>query len=76
MAKVYLPKFGLTMEEGTISEWFVAVGDSVAVGDVLCEVETDKITNKVESKVAGTVTAILVQAEETAAVQACIAVIE
>ena len=76
MANVSMPKFGLTMTEGTITEWFVKVGDKVNVGDPLCEVETDKLTNKIEAKVAGTVTEILVEEEKDAEVQQVIAVIE
>lgn len=77
MAKnVAMPKFGLTMTEGTITEWFVKVGDEVKVGDPLCEVETDKLTNKVESRVEGVVKEILVQEEEEADVQQIICVIE
>lgn len=73
---VAMPKFGLTMTEGTITEWFVNVGDTVEVGDALCEVETDKLTNKVESRVAGTVKEILVGEDEDAEVQQIICVIE
>ncbi|MBQ8062841.1 MAG: biotin/lipoyl-binding protein [Clostridia bacterium] len=77
MAKnVAMPKFGLTMTEGTITEWFVKVGDEVKVGDPLCEVETDKLTNKVESRVDGVVKEILVGEDEDAEVQQIIAVIE
>lgn len=74
--EVKMPKFGLTMTEGTITEWFVAVGDTVNVGDALCEVETDKLTNKVESRVAGTVKEILVQEDEDAEVQQVLCLIE
>lgn len=77
MAKnVAMPKFGLTMTEGTITEWFVKVGDEVKVGDPLCEVETDKLTNKVESRVDGVVKEILVGEDEDAEVQQIICVIE
>lgn len=77
MAKnVAMPKFGLTMTEGTITEWFVKVGDEVKVGDALCEVETDKLTNKVESRVDGVVKEILVGEDEDAEVQQIICVIE
>lgn len=44
-----MPKLGLTMTEGTIGAWLQADGDHVAKGDALFEVETDKITNKVEA---------------------------
>lgn len=76
MTEVKMPKFGLTMTEGTITEWFVGVGDTVNVGDALCEVETDKLTNKVEAKVAGTVKEILVPEEEDAEVQQVLCIIE
>lgn len=76
MENVILPKLGLTMEEGTITEWHVKVGDAVQVGDLLCEVETDKLTNKIESKVAGVVKEILVQEDDTVPVQTVLAVIE
>jgi pyruvate/2-oxoglutarate dehydrogenase complex dihydrolipoamide acyltransferase (E2) component len=76
MENVILPKLGLTMEEGTIMEWLVKVGDVVKPGDVLCEVETDKLTKEIEAKVGGTVKEILVQKEETVPVQTVLAVIE
>ena len=76
MADVIMPKLGLTMEEGTVAEWHVAVGDQVNAGDLLCDIETDKITNKVEAKAAGTVTKILVQEGDTVPVYTVLAVIE
>ena len=47
LIQITMPKFGLTMEEGTIDEWLVEVGQKVAKGDILAEVSTDKITNSV-----------------------------
>lgn len=76
MTNVAMPKFGLTMEEGTITKWFVKPGDAVKVGDILCEVETDKLTNKVESRVAGTVKEICVPEEEDAEVKQTICIID
>ncbi|HWQ75934.1 MAG TPA: lipoyl domain-containing protein [Syntrophomonas sp.] len=60
-----MPKLGLTMEEGTITHWYKQEGDPVTEGDVLCDVETDKLTNQIESKVNGTLSKILIQEEET-----------
>ena len=40
LVEVKLPKWGLTMEEGSITEWLVAVGDQVKAGTVLANVET------------------------------------
>ena len=49
-----------TMEEGTIVSWHKKVGDSVAQGDIMCEVETDKATMEYESVNEGTLLKILV----------------
>ncbi|MCK9918110.1 2-oxo acid dehydrogenase subunit E2, partial [Microbacteriaceae bacterium K1510] len=57
---VTMPKFGLTMTEGVVSHWCKAVGDSVLAGEALYEVQTDKITNEVESPQAGVLRHIFV----------------
>lgn len=76
MATEYkMPQLGLTMTEGMVTKWFKAVGDTVAVGDVLVEVATDKITNQLEANVAGIMLEIIVAEGATAPVQAVIAVI-
>lgn len=54
-----VPKWGMSMEEGDISEWRVAVGDKIAVGDELVDIETSKIVNAAESPVAGTLVRIV-----------------
>ena len=41
---ITMPKLGLTMTEGTISKWLKKDGDSVATGDSLFVVSTDKLT--------------------------------
>ena len=56
---IVMPKFGLTMTEGTIASWNVAVGDAIAEGDILCEIETDKLTNEFESPKAGVLLKII-----------------
>jgi pyruvate dehydrogenase E2 component (dihydrolipoamide acetyltransferase) len=53
------------MEEGTILQWLKQVGDEVAVGDELVEIETDKANMAYESDVAGTLTEIVAQEGET-----------
>jgi pyruvate dehydrogenase E2 component (dihydrolipoamide acetyltransferase) len=53
------------MEEGTVLQWLKAVGDEVAVGDELVEIETDKANMAYESDVAGTLTEIVAQEGET-----------
>ena len=45
-ANVILPKWGLTMEDGTIVAWYVDEGDHVVEGEVIAEVETEKVENE------------------------------
>ncbi len=56
------------MEEGTILQWLKQVGDEVAVGDELVEIETDKANMAYEADVAGTLSEILVPEGETVAI--------
>ena len=44
--EVVMPQLGLTMEEGTVSSWIKHEGDAVKVGDVIAEITTDNLTNK------------------------------
>jgi len=64
-----------TMEEGTIVTWHKKEGDTVASGDTVCEVETDKATMDYESLQEGTLLKILVQEGQSAKVEQPIAVI-
>lgn len=75
-ATVKLPKLGDTANEVLVLEWSVTPGDSVAVGDVLMRVETDKVEADVPSPVAGTVAELRAEVEEEVAVGAPICVIE
>ncbi|HEY5977883.1 MAG TPA: biotin/lipoyl-containing protein, partial [Solirubrobacterales bacterium] len=59
MADVVMPRLSDSMEEGTILQWLKKVGDEVAVGDELVEIETDKANMAYESDIAGTLTEIL-----------------
>lgn len=68
MAQAYpLPKWGVTMEEGTIVEWIVQPGEPVEVDQVIGQVETDKITVEFVSPAKGILTAHLVEEGETVA---------
>lgn len=70
MAKeLLMPKLGLTMEEGTIVEWYVHEGDSFEQGDLIYSVETEKLTNDVEATQSGEILEILVQEGETVPVK-------
>ncbi len=50
-----MPKLGLTMEEGTIIEWLVADGDTVAAGAPVLRIETDKTETEVDAAESGRV---------------------
>lgn len=65
MAEVVMPRLSDSMEEGTILTWLKQVGDEVAVGDEIVEIETDKANMAYESDLAGTLTEILAEEGET-----------
>ena len=54
-AEIYLVKVGMTMEEGTVEEWYVADGDRVEPGEMLYRLETEKVNLDVDAETAGTV---------------------
>src|SRR3954447_23965838 len=60
-----MPRLSDSMEEGTILTWLKRVGEEVAVGDELVEIETDKANMAYEADVAGTLQEILAQEGET-----------
>ncbi len=62
---ITVPKWGIEMQEGTITGWQVAVGSPVAKGDELIDIETDKIVNTMEAPVDGVVCRQLVDEGET-----------
>ena len=68
MAEVVMPRLSDSMEEGTVLTWLKQVGDEVAVGEALVEIETDKANMAYESDVAGTLSEILVGEGETVAI--------
>src|SRR6056297_1048232 len=75
MAEVTLPQLGETVTEGTITQWFKNVGDTVTADEPLFEVSTDKVDTEVPSPVSGTLTEIRVQEGDTVDVGTVIAVV-
>jgi pyruvate dehydrogenase E2 component (dihydrolipoamide acetyltransferase) len=71
--EVMMPRLSDSMEEGTVLNWLKQVGDEVAIGEELVEIETDKANMGYEADVAGTLLEIVVQENETAPVGALIA---
>jgi len=75
VVEVKLPKWGLTMQEGTVSEWLVSVGERVETGQMLANVETEKVTTALESPVAGVMQSIEVPEGEDVPVGTVLCVI-
>jgi 2-oxoglutarate dehydrogenase E2 component (dihydrolipoamide succinyltransferase) len=73
MADVTLPQLGETVTEGTITQWFKKVGDTIAEDEPLFEVSTDKVDTEVPSPVSGVVTELLVEEGDTVDVGVVIA---
>jgi pyruvate dehydrogenase E2 component (dihydrolipoamide acetyltransferase) len=73
MAEVVMPRLSDSMEEGTILQWLKQVGDQVAIGEELVEIETDKANMAYESDVEGTLSDIVVGEGETVPIGTVIA---
>ena len=70
-----MPQLGETVTEGKITVWFKSVGDAVAPGDNLFEIETDKVSMEVPATSAGILKEIRVRQGEVAPVSAVVAII-
>ena len=75
MTDVRVPALGESVTEATIATWFKKVGDTVAVDEMLCELETDKVTVEVPAMAAGVLSEIVAKEGSTVAVNALLAVI-
>jgi pyruvate dehydrogenase E2 component (dihydrolipoamide acetyltransferase) len=74
--EILMPALSPTMEEGTLSKWLVKEGDTVASGDLLAEIETDKATMEFEAVDEGVIAKIMVpEGTEAVKVNAVIAVL-
>lgn len=74
--RILMPALSPTMTEGTLSAWLVEEGQTVASGDIIAEIETDKATMEVEAVEEGVVAKLLVEpGTEGVAVNAVIAVL-
>ncbi|MFD2176952.1 acetoin dehydrogenase dihydrolipoyllysine-residue acetyltransferase subunit [Veronia pacifica] len=72
---VVMPKWGLSMQEGTLTEWHVSEGDVIDVGQSIMDVETDKIASEVEAPDAGLIRRIIGEEGEVYPIQALLAVL-
>jgi pyruvate/2-oxoglutarate dehydrogenase complex dihydrolipoamide acyltransferase (E2) component len=70
---VTMPQLGVSVVEGTVVKWLVAIGDEVAADQPLCEIDTDKIVTEIPAPASGTLAEILVGEGETVEVGAVLA---
>ena len=75
MHALAIPKWGIEMENGTVTNWHSEVGDTVTKGDELVDIESDKIVNTLEATASGVLKRKLVEEDATLAVGELIGVI-
>ena len=75
VTEIRLPQFGMGMQEGTIITWFKREGDQVAAGEVVAEIEAEKVTEELSAPGDGVLQRILVPEGATVAVNELLAVI-
>ena len=75
MTDVMVPSLGESVSEATVSTWFKKVGDAVRLDEMLCELETDKVSVEVPSPVAGVLSEIIAPEGTTVAASARLAVV-
>ena len=71
--QILMPKLGLTMTEGLVTEWHVEAGGKVQAGDILFSVETEKIVTDIEAPATGEILEITVPEGETVPVGSVVA---
>ena len=73
---IEMPKLSDTMTEGTLIKWHKQIGDSVEIGDILAEIETDKATMEMEAFDDGIITEIFIQEGEKAPIGGILAILD
>lgn len=73
---IKLPKLGEMVDEMILVEWLVAVGDRVEEGQLLANIETDKVTVGMPAPLAGVIVELLVQPDDDVSTGSRIAVVE
>ena len=76
MTNILVPTLGESVTEATVATWFKKLGDNVSVDEMLCELETDKVTVEVPSAVSGTLKEIVSPEGTTVGINAVLAVID
>jgi pyruvate dehydrogenase E2 component (dihydrolipoamide acetyltransferase) len=75
IAKVVMPKWGLSMTSGKITEWVASEGDEISDGDELADIDTDKITGSLEASDEGVLRRVIARVGEDVPVGGTIALI-
>ena len=76
MIELKVPTLGESVTEATVGTWFKKAGDKIAVDEMICELETDKVTIEVPSTISGVVSKIMVKEGETVGLDAILALLE
>ena len=74
--EVILPKWGMQMTEGDLTEWLVSPGDHVVEGDPIAIVETEKVETELPSPVSGRIAKLVAEEGATVLVGSVVAYIE
>ena len=74
--KINMPKLAPEMESGVLCAWLKEDGESVAAGEPLFEIETNKVVNQVEATTSGVLKKQLVEEGDTVRVDTAVAVVE
>ena len=75
MFEIKMPKMGESVEQATITKWFVKVGDTIEEDDVLLEIATDKVDSEIPSPVAGVIEDIFYKENDLVPVGKVIAIV-
>jgi len=76
MAEIRVPTLGESVSEATVATWFKKEGDAVAVDEMVCELETDKVSVEVPATSAGVLSEIVAKEGETVGVDALLATVD
>ena len=75
MTEIRVPALGESVTEATVATWFKKPGEVVSIDEMICELETDKVTVEVPSPISGTLSEIIANEGETVGVDALLAVL-
>ncbi len=75
MTEIKVPTLGESVTEATVATWFKSPGDNVAIDEMLCELETDKVTVEVPSTVSGTLSEIIAKEGDTVGLDAILGIV-